>query len=82
MISEQLMRRVFEPREGYHSPADDVRLVRTPVDNPSTISKLNIKRCWRLLAAETDPAKRATITKLLAEEEAKLREIERSGERL
>jgi hypothetical protein len=30
----------------------------------------------RLLATETDPAKRGTIEKLLAEEEAKLRALE------
>jgi hypothetical protein len=47
------------------------------MESPITISKLNIKRCWRLLAVETDPAKRAMITKLLAQEEAKLRELER-----
>jgi len=40
------------------------------------IARLNIEHFRRLLEAETDPKKRETITRLLAEEEAKLREIE------
>jgi hypothetical protein len=47
------------------------------VDKPSTIAKLNIEHYRRLLATETDPKKRETITRLLAEEEAKLRELEK-----
>ena len=37
-----------------------------------TVADLNIAHFKRLLAAETDPAKRQTIERLLAEEEAKL----------
>jgi hypothetical protein len=40
-----------------------------------TVAELNMKHFRRLLATETDPAKRETITKLLGEEEAKLRAI-------
>jgi hypothetical protein len=41
------------------------------------IVRLNIEHYKRLLATETDPGKRETITKLLAEQETKLLEIER-----
>ena len=44
-----------------------------PVDK--TVAQLNIEYFRRLLATEPDPAKRDTITKLLGEEEAKLRAI-------
>jgi hypothetical protein len=37
-----------------------------------TVAKLNIAHFRKLLAAETDETKRQTITRLLAEEEAKL----------
>ena len=37
-----------------------------------TVIELNIKHYRRLLKTETDPEKRQTIAKLLAEEEAKL----------
>jgi hypothetical protein len=37
---------------------------------------LNVEHYRRLLATETDPAKRGTIEKLLAEEEAKLRALD------
>jgi hypothetical protein len=39
--------------------------------------RLNIEHYKRLLAAETDPDKRETISRLLAEQEAKLQELER-----
>lgn len=37
-----------------------------------TVADLNIAHFRKLLSAETDPAKRQTIERLLAEEEAKL----------
>ena len=37
-----------------------------------TVADLNIEHFRKLLASETDPAKRQTIERLLAEEEAKL----------
>jgi len=37
-----------------------------------TVADLNIEHFKKLLAAETDPAKRETIRRLLAEEETKL----------
>jgi hypothetical protein len=37
-----------------------------------TVADLNIAHFKKLLAAETDPVKRQTIQRLLAEEEAKL----------
>ena len=37
-----------------------------------TVADLNIAHFRKLLATETDPAKRQTIERLLAEEEAKL----------
>ena len=46
------------------------------MDKPSTIAKLNIEHFRRLLASETDPVKRETVARLLAEEEAKLRRLE------
>jgi hypothetical protein len=39
------------------------------------VAELNIEHYKRLLSAETDPKKRETIERLLAEEEAKLRKI-------
>jgi hypothetical protein len=46
-----------------------------------TIARLNIEHFRRLLKTETDPAKRATITRLLADEEAKLRSINAEKDR-
>jgi hypothetical protein len=46
------------------------------VDSPKNIARLNINHYRRLLVTETDPAKRALIEKLLAEEEAKLRTLQ------
>jgi hypothetical protein len=40
-----------------------------------TVAKLNIEHYKRLLASETDAAKRESIARLLAEEEAKLASI-------
>jgi hypothetical protein len=40
-----------------------------------TIIELNIKRYRELLNTETDPSKRQTIAKLLAEEEARLAKL-------
>jgi hypothetical protein len=37
-----------------------------------TVADLNIEHYKKLLATETDPVKRKTIQRLLAEEEAKL----------
>jgi len=39
------------------------------------IIELNVKHCRGLLKSETDAAKRGTITRLLAEEEAKLAKL-------
>jgi len=39
------------------------------------ITELNIEHYRDLLTTETDPKKRETIAKLLAEEEAKLKQI-------
>jgi hypothetical protein len=38
---------------------------------------LNIEHCKRLLASETDPDKRELLNRQLAEQEAKLQEMER-----
>jgi hypothetical protein len=48
-----------------------------------TIVELNIKRYRELLKSETDPLKRQTIARLLAEEEAKLAKLlaYRNGDR-
>jgi hypothetical protein len=43
------------------------------MDSPRNIARLNVEHYHRLLATETDPIKRATVEKMLAEEEAKLR---------
>ena len=43
-----------------------------------TVADLNIAHFKKLLSAETDPAKRRTIERLLAEEEAKLAQAQRS----
>lgn len=42
-----------------------------------TVADLNIAHFKKLLAAETDPMRRQTIERLLAEEEAKLAEAQR-----
>ncbi len=47
------------------------------MDEGKNIERLNIEHYKRLLATETDPGKRETITRLLAEQEAKLQEMER-----
>jgi hypothetical protein len=47
------------------------------MDKPSTIARLNIQHYRRLLATETDTKKRETVNRLLSEEEAKLRELEK-----
>ena len=39
-----------------------------------SVARLNIEHYKRLLAAETDDARRQTLLRLLAEEETKLRE--------
>jgi hypothetical protein len=48
-----------------------------------TIMELNIKHYRGLLGSETDPARRETITKLLAEEKAKLTKLltEKGGDK-
>jgi hypothetical protein len=46
------------------------------LDSPKNIARLNIEHYRRLLATESDLAKREMIEKLLAEEEAKLRALE------
>ena len=50
------------------------------MDSPKNIGRLNIEHYRRLLATETDPTKLATLAKLLAEEEAKLRAHEAERE--
>jgi hypothetical protein len=40
-----------------------------------TVARLNIEHYKRLLATETDETKRQTLTRLLAEEEAKFRSL-------
>lgn len=47
------------------------------MDDAKFIVRLNIEHFERLLAAETSPKKRELITRLLAEQAAKLSEIER-----
>ena len=44
-----------------------------------TVADLNIAHFSKLLATETDPAKRQTIERLLAEEEAKLADTPSEG---
>jgi hypothetical protein len=46
------------------------------MDSPKNVARLNVEHYRRLLASEGDPARRETIAKLLAEEEAKLRGLE------
>jgi hypothetical protein len=41
-----------------------------------TVARLNVEHFRRLLAAEADEAKRSTLRRLLAEEEAKLAAID------
>ena len=45
--------------------------------SPRTIIELNIRHYRDLLKVETDPAKRQTIGKLLAEEEARLAALQK-----
>ena len=47
------------------------------MDEAKNNIRLNIEHYKRLLATESDPHKLETITRLLAEQEAKLQEIER-----
>ena len=47
---------------------------------PERITEANIEHFKRRLATETDPKKRETITRLLAEERAKLRQIKQRQE--
>ncbi len=49
----------------------------TRMDESKAIVRLNIEYYKRLLATQTDPNKLETIARLLAEQEAKLQEIER-----
>jgi hypothetical protein len=49
------------------------------MDESKKIILLNIEYYQRLLATETDPKEREAIARLLAEQQAKLREIERKG---
>jgi hypothetical protein len=51
-------------------PSSSERKQRRAMDK--TVADLNIEHFRKLLAVETDPAKRQTIERLLAEEEAKL----------
>jgi hypothetical protein len=48
------------------------------MDESKHVLLLNIEHYQRLLATETDPKKRQTIARLLAEQQAKLKEIERT----
>jgi hypothetical protein len=48
-------------------------LLEAAVDR--TVADLNIAHFKKLLSAEVDPAKRRTIERLLAEEEAKLAQV-------
>lgn len=43
-----------------------------------TVAHLNVEHFRRLLASETDEAKRKTLQRLLAEEEAKLASVAKS----
>jgi hypothetical protein len=47
------------------------------MDEGKNIVRLNIEHYKRLLATETDPGRRETIARMLAEQEAKLKEMER-----
>jgi hypothetical protein len=49
---------------------------RANLDSLKNIARLNIAHYSRLLANETDPTKRATIERLLGEEERRLRDLE------
>jgi hypothetical protein len=49
------------------------------MDEIKKIILLNIEYYQRLLAAETDPKEREAIARLLAKQQAKLRERERKG---
>lgn len=44
-----------------------------------TIAELNIQHFKKLLETETDPVKRQTLQRLLAEEEAKLAQANKTG---
>ena len=48
---------------------------------PKTIARLNIEHFRKLLAKEVDQAKRATLLRLLAEEEAKLAALENKSQK-
>ena len=58
---------IFEPHENWNGTKDPV---------PRTIARLNIQHFRKLLAQETDDAKRRVLLGLLAEEEAKLAALE------
>jgi len=68
------------PAESFLPPADAGTMLWGELgwrmDKPQTIARLNIDHYKRLLTIETDPTKRNTIARLLAEEEAKLRKLE------
>ncbi len=49
------------------------------MDEAKNIVRLNIEHYKQLLATETDPDKRETISRLLAEQEVKLQEMERKA---
>jgi hypothetical protein len=49
------------------------------MDSERTIIELNIRHYRGLLTTEVDPAKRRTIATLLAEEEAKLANLNKKG---
>jgi hypothetical protein len=61
------------------STGHSLPLRRAPVNQ--TIAKLNIEHFRRLLKTEIDSDKRATVTRLLADEEAKLRSIKAEQDR-
>ncbi len=44
-----------------------------------TVAHMNVEHYRRLLAAETDPARRQVLLRLLAEEEAKISNTNKSG---
>jgi hypothetical protein len=46
------------------------------MEEAKDIVRLNIEHYKRLLVSETDPEKRESISRLLAEQEAKLQEME------
>jgi hypothetical protein len=50
----------------------DMRAMRASLLMDRTVARLNIEHYRKLLAKETDEAKRQTVLRLLAEEESKL----------